>query len=361
VIVRSIRLARQLVQHGTPLARPAERHDAPPIAPEPTTQVATDARRIVPAHTAVIDQLALIDQRAATRAGNGAPAGRRIVVTGNCTANGLTAALQIIFPRDSVERYHLWEDDGASIASALVDADAWIAYPSPKNHDLLERSGTRAAQIVCPPVIFSGFHPDMVYAWRDGSVFRGAAGDGHSAIGLWAWRRGLDVPDAVRLFSPETFRRLGYYAAYKAEIEPLRDAFTRSGLDFSFFWRRVKRMGVFMHTINHPRIDVLVLLAKLLALELGMPPELLQQPLERYVPDELLPIAVWPVYPDLAVHLGVSGSYLFSFSRFAHSLEEFLEMQWEAYGDIDPSSVTCPRITDGLYDQALEPLLKDAR
>jgi hypothetical protein len=280
---------------------------------------------------------------------------------------GVTAALRLIFPRDSIEVYRMWIDDNAAIAAALADADAWVAQPVPDNDQLRELSQTQAVQVMCPSLGFSGFHPDMVfawchpdmiYAWRNGLLFRGL-NEYHSAIGLWAWRRGLDVPDAVRLFSGETFRRLGYYGAFRAEIEPLSDAFTKAGLDFSWFWLRAKRLGVFMHTVNHPRIDALVLLAKLVARELGMPSRVLQEPIERYVPDQLLPIVVWPVYPELASHLGVPGSDLFMYGSSTYRLEDFLAAQWEAYGDADPEIIRCPRITDGLFDSVLEPLMTE--
>jgi hypothetical protein len=286
---------------------------------------------------------------------------RRIIVTGNCAMPGLVAALRLIFPRDSIQHHRIWEEDNASIAASLTDADIWIAHPVHDNKELLERSGTRAKQVVCPPLLFGGFHPDMVYAWRnDGSFFQGLS-PYHSAIALWAWRRGLDVPDAVGLFKPEIFRRLGYYEAYRGEVDALRAGFMTSSLDFSWFWLRVKRMGVFMHTLNHPRVEPIVLVAKLIAVELGMSSEVLQQPLERYVQDELLPIAVWPVYPDLAAHLGIPGSYLFSFGPLTFSLEEFLETQWAAYGDADPDGVRCPRITEGLFDSVLEPFVVESR
>jgi hypothetical protein len=360
VIRRAVKVARQLVLPKAAVAPPAQSPGEPQPASEPSLYVPSPADAIASAR-APRPVRALIDQPLPRSAWNGNLSGRRIVVTGNCTVWGLAAALRMIFPEDSIEHHRLWVEDHEVVAAALADADVWVAHKSPDNEELLERSRTRARRITCPPLIFSGFHPDMVYAWRDGSVFQAAAGDYHSAIGLWAWRRGLDAPEAARLFRPESFRQLGYYTAYQAEIEPLRESFAESGMDFTSFWLRVRRMGVFMHTFNHPRIDVIVLLTKLLALELGMAPELLERPIERYVVDELLPIAVWPVYPELATHLGVAGSYLFAFGRLAFSLDEFLEMQWQAYDDIDPSTVSCGRISDGLYDRVLEPLLTETR
>jgi Polysaccharide biosynthesis enzyme WcbI len=363
-IARRVRLAWRVLSHGAPMAWRALRHGEVPnmltrstsdpvspmtssLSPNPTTEVS-------------INGVAMFYIGAGGVSRNGGP-DRRIIVTGNCMMPGLAAALRLIFPRDSVQYHRIWVEDKASIAAALTDADIWVAQPVPDNEELLERSRTQARQVLCPPLVFSGFHPDMVYAWRgDGSFFQGL-NPYHSAIALWAWRTGLDVPDALRLFKPEIFRRLGYYDTYRAEVDALRAAFAASKLDFSWFWLRVKRMGVFMNTVNHPRIEPIVLLAKLIAVELGVSSDVLNQPLERYVQDDLLPIAVWPVYPDLAAHLGVRGSYLFSFGPLTFSLDEFLETQWAAYGDADPDDIGCPRITTGLYDSVLEPFLVKSR
>jgi hypothetical protein len=316
------------------------------VTPEPTTDVSIDGAG---AHQVRVG--------AARNGGSD----RRIIVTGNCAMPGLVATLRLIFPRDSIQHHRIWVEDNASIAASLTDADIWIAHEVPDNKELLDRSRTGAKQLLCPALLFSGFHPDMVFAWRDDGSFFEGLNPYHSAIALWAWRRGLDVADALRLFRPDIFRKLGYHEAYDMEVDGLRAGFATSSIDFSWFWLRVKRTGVFMHTMNHPRVEPIVLVSKLIAVELGASSDVLQQPLERYIQDELLPIGVWPVYPDLAAHLGVPGSDLFTFGHLTFSLEEFLETQWATYGETDPDGVRCPRITDGLYDSVLEPFVKETR
>ncbi len=219
----------------------------------------------------------------------------------------------MIFPRDAIYTYQLNLVDHSKVAAQLADADFWIAMPYPTENDRVrELSTTNAMYVSWPPLVFNGFHPDIVYAYRGEELFRGIS-DYHSAIGLWAWQRGADPFDAARLFTAETFRALGYFDAYRADIDPLRAAFARSSLDFSGFWLRAKRMGVFMHTINHPRAEVLTLLAKLVAVE----------------------------------------------NDVYRSREEFLRAQWTAYGDTDPSMVTSTRPDKDLYDAVLEPMLKE--
>ncbi len=249
---------------------------------------------------------------------------RKLVVTGNCQVLALSTALRMIFPRDAIYTYQLNLVDHSKVAAQLADADFWIAMPYPTENDRVrELSTTNAMYVSWPPL-------------------------------------GADPFDAARLFTAETFRALGYFDAYRADIDPLRAAFARSSLDFSGFWLRAKRMGVFMHTINHPRAEVLTLLAKLVAVELGATPDVLDEPIERYVIDELVRVVVWPVYPEIAVHLGVPGSNRFTVVNDVYrSREEFLRAQWTAYGDTDPSMVTSTRPDKDLYDAVLEPMLKE--
>ena len=294
------------------------------------------------------------------------------MVTGNCSAVGLAAALQLVFPDDVVEARRLLVEHDDDITAALSDADAWIAQASHHNDYLLEHSAASAPPIVYPAIVFSGFHPDLAYAWHrelfeadprarlPSHLFLGVSGY-HSAIGLWAWRRRLSPQAAAKLFTPVAFTQLGYSDVYREDIDLLREAFETAGLDFSWFWLRAKRLGVFMHTIDHPRVEPIALLAKLLALRLGMPRAQLELPLERHLPDDLVSVAVWPVYPEIARHLGVTDSYLFSFGLSAYSLKDFLKAQWSAYGDADPAGVYCPRLEDGLFDSVLEPLVEGAQ
>jgi hypothetical protein len=288
---------------------------------------------------------------------------RSIVVSGNCQITGIAGALRLLFPDDTVVEYPLHVDLGRleEFDTQLAQADVWVAMTHPDNEVMRSRTGTRAQQVRAPVLNFNGFHPDLVYAIRDdGSIFRGVS-DYHSAIGLWAWRQGIDPADAVALFTPDTFRRLGYYGYYRTAADLLQDSFDEADLDFAQFWLRAKRTGVFMHTVNHPCIAPLVLVAKQVARRMGAPIDALADPLDRYLEDSLITSIVWPVYPSVAQYLGVSGSYRFRMERVSYpSLPTFLEAQWKAYGDADPTVVHAVRDED-LYDRVLDPLVATLR
>ncbi len=126
---------------------------------------------------------------------------------------GFVAALRLIFPDDVIQwlPLHVAIPAAREVAEAeLATADVWIAMPSPENEQLAAIAGPAVRRIRWPHLNFNGFHPDVVYALQGPEIFRGV-GDYHSAIGLWAWKRGLEPADAARLFVPEVFDAFGYF------------------------------------------------------------------------------------------------------------------------------------------------------
>ena len=150
-------------------------------------------------------------------------------------------------------------------------------------------------------------------------------------------------------------RALAYDAYWTPSVTNLRADFDRSDLAFDDFWLRVKRRGAFMHTCNHPRSDALALLAKAVAVRLGSGPAIWDESIEGYLDDRLARI-VSPIYPPVAEVLAVPGSYRWRLNdQHWPNLNAWLRAQIESYGDVDPSTLACTRIDDGIYDEVLEP------
>jgi hypothetical protein len=280
-----------------------------------------------------------------------------IVVTGNCQAQSLAEILEILLPDagvDVIPLTSLSTVDPVTLRLQIAQAAIWLGNAELQLGILPElRSAFPEKWRPWPALTFDGFHPDMVYAMTEAGVFRGL-GDYHSAIALWAWKHGYSAAQARRLYDDDIVRHLGYLNYFEAAQERLANAFATSGLEFSRFWMRLKRLGVFMHTLNHPRLEALELLAKEIARCLGVAEYRLQEPLTRYLTDRLLPAFVWPVYPSIALYLGVVGSYRFRYGalQFA-SLDEYLEAAWEVYEKTSPSTVQCSRLKDPRYDKVL--------
>ena len=279
-----------------------------------------------------------------------------MVITGNCTAGGIVEGLAAALPTVDIQGFPAWEletpEQRTRAAAKIGTADAWLLTPLPENTDIEAAVNPREV-IDLPHLAFAGFHPDAIYAVRgDGGIFRGIT-DYHSAIGLWAWRKGLDPETAARLFTPDIMQRLTYDRYWDPSVTALKQDFADSSLSFSTFWARLKRSGVFMHTINHPTAPALALLAKAIAVRLGADDTVWDIPTERYTQD-LLSHIVWPVYPWVGTSLGVDGAFRWKMDgRVFGTVEDWLEATWVAYGDVDRNDVTSGRIDDGVYDDVL--------
>jgi hypothetical protein len=113
-----------------------------------------------------------------------------------------------------------------------------------------------------------------------------------------------------------------------------------------------ERSGVFMHSINHPKVVVLADIAKALLKNANLPfdPDL---PLADIVPDVLANGGIWPVYPDLARTIGVAGSLTFTpplrgcYDCECLSLEGFIEKTFAIY-EADGFSRTMMREVAGI-------------
>ncbi len=287
-----------------------------------------------------------------------------IVFTGNCQTQGIADAVRAILPEADTPAFHMWGMDGPD-AQARLDlvradvarADVWVRMALGTNAALEEVAPPRVRVIEIPSLTFAAFHPDIVIATTvHGTYFRGLA-DYHSAIALWAWRRGLEPAEAAALFRPEVMAGLGYDRYWGPAVRAVRDEFAASSLDWGPFWARLKREGVFMHTINHPRVAAVALQGKAVAACITGRDSIWDEPVERYADDHLREV-VWPVYPFVGEALGVPGNYHFRFgdTHFA-DVRSWAEATWSRYEGTDPESVLCERLERGVYDAVLEPRL----
>jgi len=236
-----------------------------------------------------------------------------LVVTGACYAPGLRDALSLCLPRARAQAFAPWDldhDEGRAMAAEAVrSSEVWLSMWTDHNGDLERLVGPGApTRLRIPTIVFAGFHPDIVYAAdARGEVIREPV-EYKSAIALWGWKHGLRAADVTTLYRRDIFSALHYDEYWSISVDELRAQFDESDLEFSSFWRRTKRLGVFMHTFNHPTIATIALLAKSIAMRLGAPTRLWDEPIERYLTDELSHI-VWPIYPEIGELLGLEGCY----------------------------------------------------
>lgn len=288
---------------------------------------------------------------------------RRLVVTGNCQASSLAVALGGVLPREAViafdHRMHMHPQVLDQALDAIAAADIWITTRAERDHLQPLLAGPPPPVLLWPAMEFSGFHPDQVMAFLPGGQpFSGCCSGYHSAIGLWAWKQGLNAAQASELFRAEVFEALGYFGHFAPALDHLGRAFRECDLDFQPVWAALRRQGPFMHTVNHPTLAATLAIARLLGARLGATPEDLAEPLERFL-DDPLAYVVWPIYPPIARHLGIPGGWRLRFREHQWAgLRDWLGDLFASYGDQAPGSVTCDRLADESMDRLLSSALR---
>lgn len=238
----------------------------------------------------------------------------RACVIGNCQADGLADWLGVLSPSLTVEAFSVAgiqpDDPDAWVRwRALLDRSDWVVMQTGPEHrvrfglpepEALRAEGRRVT--LAPWIIFRGFHPDCAYLFHRGAPIPGAAGPLQSAIALAARLEGLPRARALRLYNAYVYARLGYFDAYGAGLDLMREEWAALGLDPSPWL--APRAEPFMYTINHPIPAMLEDVARQLLSGAGLRAEAV--PSHR-PPDRLVGGGIWPVYPELAERLGLKG------------------------------------------------------
>lgn len=294
------------------------------------------------------------------------PFGRKgpvILVALNCQAPGVAAALRCLTDASDVIAVASGsmpeEQLRQQIAAHAARADLW--FTSPGNRvalDLYAQHQASGARLITLPLVhFTAFHPDVCYAGHRRTQVL-ARQPYNSAIAVWAYRQGLDAAATAALFNRRTYQALGYLDNWRPAEQALRKAFEASDLRHRYadFWLHVQRMGCFMHTPNHPQVPVLAQLARLAAVQAGLP---LRNDL---APGELvdgLASVIWPVYPEIAHELGLgAGSTLWKFivaHQYLDGVQAYVEQSFASYeaqgiarADLEPRFFNATRLDEVL-------------
>jgi hypothetical protein len=264
-----------------------------------------------------------------------------------------------VVPADCVG-LHVREE---ALREQLADADIWVTAAETGSAVDSLRSDRTGIVIRIPRIFFRAFHPDAIFVadTKGGWLAHRATLRLHSAIVVWGWKNSLGTTEIAGLFSPDVFDRLGYARQWPGEIERLRRICEGTDIDFSSFIFALRRNLPFMHTVNHPRSDVLIEVARQVAVRLDAEEERVFFPWEDVLTDALLVDGpVWPTYPYIAESLGIAGGLVWkqwSTGRLL-GLREFIEASLESYSEIDPSDIVAPGIDDPAFDSALRVTMK---
>ncbi len=273
----------------------------------------------------------------------------RWLVVANCQTVGLANCLSLLRPDAQIEACNLWElkKNLRRWKARLPQYDRIIAAPEVESFGLPHLIGQ--SHVTClPGVVFSGYHPDLCYITHGRKFLKGPVDDYHSLIAITAFKLGLSPAQTEPLFRQDVFHRLGYFDVWNPQREQLLDTFKNAGLDIRDEFLRWVRRGPFMYSINHPRIEVLYGLARMVAgqgsgacRDGGTLPH-----------DNLANSPVFPVYPEIAEQLGLpDGSLLFKpLGEYRLlSLHEFIERCFSVYAQHEKDSLELP---EPLFERA---------
>lgn len=180
-----------------------------------------------------------------------------------------------------------------------------------------------------PSIHFEGYHPDSVYVTKNGKLTDSPMGGYHSCIIFAAFSTGRTEEETAGLFREDFFRAAGYFKHWQAAKAALFTHSKEVGFPVEDHFYRWCAEGTFMHTINHPKIRVLIdvgldALRRIGCTANGDPDS---------VADQLSNAPVYPVYPELAAAIGAKGSYRFKpfGTNETLSLGDYIKLSFESY------------------------------
>lgn len=229
----------------------------------------------------------------------------KIAIFGNCTVDTIAGCLRQLVDAEVVS---FWAQPSrhaeAEAFRAHLDAyDVVCAHPFAEGAFALDALRRNANAVVVLPVLnFSGFHPDSVVI--DG--VRGAMGYMHSALVVSGYLLDLPPRRVLRLFNRFVYDSLGYFERFDAEKRRVLTLADGLGFDLRAAFAGWPRP--FAYDLQHPLFEVSRSVAELLPSRLGLvaKPVDWDDPAIRAAADQTRYNVIWPLYPEVAMHLGLT-------------------------------------------------------
>jgi len=224
-----------------------------------------------------------------------------------CQGEGLADCMRLLCADIEVEcvDQHSSERHRESVLGRIASFDRIVAEPSIARQLVSKLPSDRVT--IVPTLAFRGYHPDCFVLRHGGVAYPGPTGSSQSLIAFCAFRAGLSAHEALALYRREVYEACGYLDQWEESREETLASFAAHGFDLRRAFVAWSRRGPFMHSIIHPRIGCLHDVARAILEREGM--ELL--PTHVLPPDRLASHEVVPVYPEIAIRLGIPGGLLF--------------------------------------------------
>ncbi|MCJ0826676.1 WcbI family polysaccharide biosynthesis putative acetyltransferase [Luteimonas sp. 50] len=250
----------------------------------------------------------------------------------NCQVMGLANSLNLLCDDIQVEYYDPpnFRKQAKFILGRMRDFERVLVAPQLESELGEQWSGNEKVWRI-PTISFNAYHPDICYLLHSGSPLKGPLGDYHSLIAYAAYTCGMSETRALALYCESVYDSLGYFNRWDHSRKALLDSFSSHGFDIGAKFVEWSRNGPFMYSLNHPRVHCVRDVASAILGRAGLDARYL----DALPHDNLANGPIFPVYTEIASHLGVDGSYLFKLGgRYQFiQLEEFVSECFRLYRD----------------------------
>jgi hypothetical protein len=288
----------------------------------------------------------------------------KIAVIGNCQRVSIVQAMQAMHRGLQIKDINVAGviDGSINLENCLEDCEVIVSQKEWWATQFLDPIVARHAYRVlyCPRIYFEAFHPDLTYVQSGGAFVQSPMVDYNSKIVFFAYLRALSVDDTLRLFNADMYEALGYLNLWTASKEVLFTELRATDFPTDELFGEWVPLGCFMHSINHPKLQVACTVARTLLERLGLEVQI-RHP-EDYLVDFLgVHGPVWPVYPEIASRYGLEGHLYFKVASASPAqfigLKDFISGSFQAYAQHPKEEFTTPLMSferfANLFDQAL--------
>jgi hypothetical protein len=281
---------------------------------------------------------------------------KKWLVISNCQTYGIGNCLSLLCPQVEIEVCDIWnfQKTHTELQQKLNDYDCLIVNPEIQALGLADFKSHRKI-IEVPGVWFTGFHPDICYLLKCGKPIKGVMDDYHSLIIFAAYKNKISKAKVRDLFCTEIFQALSYFDDWSAAKEGFLNSFMTVGIDLRKDFLKWSRNGVFMHSLNHPHIDVLYDICEKIAVKAGE--TTVFSTIRPH--DNLIMGPTVPVYPEIGAYFGYPGDYNFKPAGAYKliSIDEFISKSYEKYDALGADDMES---SSHHYSSAVEFLLEVA-
>lgn len=188
----------------------------------------------------------------------------KILVVGNCQSETLRQLIDLNCPGAQVERVDVAKVKPGAIA--YRNFDHVLLQDHPRLAPEMARARTHPHVLVFPNISFNGYHPDMLGLRRPGSDQPALR---VSSIALWSFHTGLAIDECLALYSQAFVDHLNYRDIFRIARREFIKNLDKCGLQGEFLFAKWHRDGPFMMNVGHPRLFVMVDLARHLLARMG--------------------------------------------------------------------------------------------